>query len=88
MEKEFILAICVTVIFILMKIVEIHWIDHETPPLKYVVRDAIKVFFSAIICSYLFSMTSGPMNDFVSIVTNTPINDIVGPPVFTDEPGF
>jgi hypothetical protein len=88
MEKEFIIAICITALFVIMKIVEIRWIDQETPPLKYVVRDAIKIFFSALLCSYLFSSFNGQIKDFVSIITDTPQNEIVGPPVFTDEPGF
>jgi hypothetical protein len=89
MEKEFIVACFITILFAVLKFIEIRYIDKETPPLKYVVRDAIKVFFSALVGVFIFSKLNSHITDFMNTITNTPsIDTSISPIIFTDEPGF
>jgi H+/Cl- antiporter ClcA len=88
MEKEFIFAIFVTLLFGIIKFIEIRYIDKEMPPLKYVSRDAIKVFFASWVSILLFSKLNGPISDFMNTITNTPSLDVASPVIFTGEPGF
>jgi hypothetical protein len=89
MEKEFIVAFFITILFGLMKFIEMRYIDKEMPPLKYFVRDAIKVFIASLIGVYIFSQLNSSITHFVNTITNTPSLDIASSPfIFTDEPGF
>ena len=89
MEKEFIVAILITLFFSILKYIEIRYIDKESQPLKYSVRDAIKVFFASFLGIYIFSKWNNSITDFVNTITNTPVlESTITPVIFTDEPGF
>jgi len=89
MEKEFVVALFITILFGIMKFIEIRYIDKETPALKFIVRDAIKVFFASFVGVFIFSKLNSSITDFMNTLTNNPSLDTTIPPViFTDEPGF
>ena len=88
MEKVFMIAIIVTVLFLGSKVVEMKYIDKEWKPMKFVVRDGITVFACAALGSFLYLHLDGSMMDFLNVVTNNKNFDMQTTQVFTDEPGF
>jgi hypothetical protein len=88
MEKVFMIAIIVTILFLGSKVVEMKYIDKEWKPMKFVVRDGITVFACAALGSFLYLHLDGSMMDFLNVVTNNKNFDMQTTQVFTDEPGF
>jgi len=79
-NNVFILAAIISVFFLIVKFIEMRFIEKENKPLKFLLRDAILVYFS-VICGYFVLEQLKPMiNDGLKASTNTP--------VFTDNPGF
>jgi hypothetical protein len=90
MEREFIIAGFITLLFSVFKFIEIRFLDEDTQPLKFFVRDAVKVFLASLLCSFVFIQWNSHITDFLNTVTNNAIqiNEHVVPVIFTDEPGF
>jgi hypothetical protein len=78
-NKMFIIATIISVIFLIVKFIEMRFIDKENKPLKFLIRDAILVYFS-VICGYLILEQLKPIMEEGLMNTSTP--------VFTDNPGF
>lgn len=77
MENIFIVALLISVVFFVVKFIEMRFIEKETKPFKTLIKDAIWVYFSVIITNYVVLqiypvMTGGKQTT----------------PVFTDNPGF
>ena len=53
MEKVFIISFLITFVFCVVKFLEAKYLDKEWKPLKFFVRDAIIVFSSAIVASFI-----------------------------------
>lgn len=75
----FIIATIISVIFLIVKFIEMRFIDKENKPLKFLIRDAILVYFS-VICGYLILEQLKPIMEEGFVSSSTP--------VFTDNPGF
>ena len=75
----FIIATIISVIFLIVKFIEMRFIDKENKPLKFLIRDAILVYFS-VICGYLILEQLKPIMEEGLMNSSTP--------VFTDNPGF
>lgn len=90
MEKEFIGALLITILFGLIRFVEMKYFDNEITPLKFFVRDVVKVFLSALVGLFIFLQFNGPLTDFINTITNNPptLNTSIPLPIFTDDPGF
>lgn len=90
MEKEFIGALLITILFGLIRFVEMKYFEGERTPLKFFVRDIIKVFLSALVGLFVFLQFNEPLTDFINTITNAPpaLNTSVPLPIFTDDPGF
>lgn len=88
MEKVFVISILVTVLFCIVKFIEMKYLDKETKPLKVVVRDAIIVFVSSIAATFSFFHLEHSINDFLNIITETKTLNTNATQIFTDEPGF
>ena len=89
MEQVFILAISITLLFFVLKIVEMKYLDKEIKPFKVIFRDTIIVFVSSITASFAYFHFNKHINDFFNIITATPtLTSVANTPVFTDEPGF
>ena len=88
MEKVFMMAIIITILFLGSKVVEMKYIDKEWKPMKFVVRDGITVFACAALGSFLYLHLDGSVVDFLNVVTKNKTFDMSQTQVFTDEPGF
>ena len=67
----------VSIIFLILKFVEMRAIEKESKPLKYLIRDALLVYFSTIAGYFI-------INQINPIISK---NDVI-PNVFMDNPGF
>lgn len=89
MEKVLFLAISITLLFFVLKIIEMKYLDKEVKPFKLIFRDTIIVFVSCIASSFVYFYFDKHINDFFHIITATPVlSSETNIPVFTDEPGF
>ena len=77
MENIFLISGVISVIFLIMKFIEMRFIEKENKPLKLLIRDAILVYVCAL--TGLFTV------DQLNPVINT---EGVSPAVFTDNPTF
>ena len=89
MEQVLILAISITLLFFILKIVEMKYLEKEMKPFKIILRDTIIVFVSSMAASFTYFHFNKQILDFFNIITATPtISSPANTPVFTDEPGF
>ena len=76
----YIIAGIISTVFFIVKFIEMRFVDKESKPLKYLLRDTLLVYFSVIAGSFIIDQLKPVMNDTVTNIT-TPV-------VFTDNPGF
>jgi hypothetical protein len=88
MENIFVFAIFTTILFVLMKLIEMKYLEKEFKPLKYMVRDAVIVFGSALAASFGFFHMKGSISNFFNIVTENKNLNMETTQIFTDVPGF
>lgn len=90
MEQVFIIAIATVVLFSIIKIVEIKYLDknEEKKPLKLIVRDILIVFAASITSTFTYFTFQNQIRDFFNIVTETSTLNTATTQIFTDEPGF
>ncbi len=89
MDQVFIVAIMITMLFSLSKVIEIKYFSgDEEKPLKEMVRDAILVLVSSITGSYIYFYFHTYITDFFNVVTETKVLNTATTQVFTDGPGF
>ena len=79
MDNIFIIAAIISVIFIIVKFIEMRFIEKEPKPLKLLIRDALLVYFSVISGYFILEQLKPIIQDGGSIST---------PQVFTDNPSF
>lgn len=88
MEKVFIIAILITVLFCAMKFIDMKFIDKQMKPLKYVIRDAVFVLISSFAAIFIVLYSNQNISEFFNIVTSTKTLNPATTQVFTDAPGF
>ncbi len=90
MENMLIVAIITTVIFFVIKFVEMRFIDKkkELTPLKFLVRDLVIVFVSSLIAGFVFFSGNKQISEFFNTITDTKVIPDGQAQVFTDAPGF
>ena len=88
MEQIIIISITITILFFLLKVFEMKYLEKEFKPLKYIVRDAAIVFSSSLGAAYGFFYMKGSINDFFNIVTENKTLNMEATQIFTDTPGF
>ena len=88
MEKVFILSIVVTCIFVIIKVLEMKYVDKEWKPLKTIIRDAVIILVSSIVGSFLYFNMDGSLTDFLNVVTDNKSFNMSATQIFTDAPGF
>jgi hypothetical protein len=88
MEKVFLFAICVTVLFAAVKIVEYKYLDKDEKALKAIVRDLLIVFGSAFATSTVFFQYNHTLDEFFSVITNSKTIRPERTQVFTGNPDF
>ena len=62
MQNIFIIATVISIIFLIIKFIEMRFFDKENKPLKLLIRDALLVYFS-VICGYLIIQQLKPFID-------------------------
>lgn len=77
MENIFIIATVISVIFFIVKFIEMRFIQKESKPLKFLLRDSLLVYFSVIMSNFIMNQINPIVNSIQKIT-----------PVFTDNPGF
>ncbi len=88
MEKLAFVACIITVIFSMIKVIEMKYINKEWTPLKYIIRDAFIVFSASFFGLFCFLQINGSLTDFMNIVTDNSDMNLKATQVFTDSPGF
>lgn len=88
MDKVFIIAIFATLLFSIIKFIEMRYLEKEKKPLKFIVRDTIIVFLSSTVASFSFFYLENYISDFFNIVTETKTLNTNATQIFTDAPGF
>jgi DMSO reductase anchor subunit len=84
MENPIMISIAATVLFVIVKFFEMKFVEKEARPMKYLVRDALIVFASALVPTFAFFQMSGTVSELIGGPT------VAGAPtqIFTDTPGF
>ena len=80
MDNIFVIAAIISIIFLISKFIEMRFIEKETKPLKFLIRDSLLVYFSVVFGDFVI----GQINPIVKggSISST------ATPVFTDNPGF
>jgi hypothetical protein len=80
MENIFIIAGIISVIFFVVKFIEMRFIEKDSKPLKLLIRDSLIVYFSVISGNFIMEQLKPVIQQGGEILTN--------PSVFTDNPSF
>jgi hypothetical protein len=90
MENIIVLTISISVVFLIVKLLEMKYIEKEIKPLKTVVKDSLIVGVSSFICVYVFFQFKTVIFDTIgkSFGTGGVAEIIKTPEIFTDNPGF
>jgi|UniRef100_A0A6C0B9M1 uncharacterized membrane protein YkgB len=80
MANTFIVAGIISIVYLLMKFGEMRFIEKESKPLKYLIRDSLLVYFSVIVGIFFVDQLKPIMEEGSSATIN--------PSVFTDNPAF
>jgi len=80
MSNIFIVAAIISIIFFLVKFIEMRFVDKESKPLKLLIRDSLLVYFRVISGSFIIEQLKPVIQEGGAKITN--------PTVFVDNPGF
>jgi hypothetical protein len=81
MSNIFVFAGMISIIFLIVKFIEMRFIDKESKPLKLLIRDTLLVFFSVVVGNFIMDQLKPVIEEAGEFVTPNPT-------VFTDNPGF
>lgn len=90
LDKVFMIAIVISILFCVFKFLEMKFIDKEMKPIKNVVRDAVYVFVAGFVGVFGVLNMNGSLTDFMKVITNNKTADVTSgtTQIFTDAPGF
>jgi hypothetical protein len=80
MTNIFVIAGIISIIFFVSKFIEMRFVDKESKPLKFLIRDSLLVYFSVICGNFIIDQLKPVIQEGGENITN--------PAVFTDNPGF
>lgn len=80
MDNIFLIAAIVSVIFFLAKFLEMRYVEKESKPLKFLIRDTLLVYISVITGNFIYEQVTPVIADTVK-TQSVPI-------AFTDEAPF
>ena len=78
MDNIFIIAVAISIIFLIVKFIEMRFIEKENKPLKFLIRDTLVVYFSVIAGYFIIEQIQPVMEGGIPS----------SPAVFTDNPEF
>jgi len=79
--NTFVIAGIISFVFFLAKFIEMRFVDRESKPLKFLIRDSLLVYFSVVAGSFVVDQLKPVMQEGGD-------GAILNPAVFTDNPGF
>jgi len=79
MASVFVIAGVISITFLLVKFLEMRYIEKESKPLKLLIRDTLVVYFSVIISNFV-------MEQLNTVMESSGGKKVT--PVFTDNPSF
>ena len=79
MTSIFIVAAVISLTFLVIKFLEMRYIEKESKPLKFLIRDTLLVYFSVILANFVMDQ----MNPIMTAGAGKKVT-----PVFTDNPTF
>jgi hypothetical protein len=79
MDNIFFVAAIMSLIFFIIKFLEMRYVDKEPKPLKFLIRDSLVVYFSVVIGNFILGQVEPAINE--TIVPTMPM-------AFTDNPPF
>ena len=82
-ENIYFNAIFISVVFFIVKFIEMRFLEKESKPLKLLVKDTLFVFFSVVVGGFLLDQLK-PLIQSAGDSSGLPNN----PNVFTDNPAF
>jgi hypothetical protein len=88
MENLFLIALFATIVYFMIKFIEMKYLEEEMKPLKVIVREGLIVFVSTILASYGFMYSNSYVTDLLEVITETKVGNKETPQIFTDNPGF
>ena len=77
-------SIIISFVYLIIKFIEMRFIDEENKPLKVLIRDALFVFVSCFIGFFLL----GQLKPIMNYSIGGGIESVKNPPVFTEDPHF
>jgi hypothetical protein len=78
MNNIFIIAAIISFIFTILKFIEMKYVENEIKPLKFLIRDALLVYFSVIGGYFIIDQFNPILNENEHKIT----------PIFTGNPEF
>ena len=88
MEKVLLLSIAITVLFGIMKFLEMKYLDNKLKPLRDMIRDLVMVFGASFVCAFGLINYQHKFDDFWSVITNQSVLPETTTQVFTGNPDF
>ena len=89
MEQVIIISVAITILYFLLKVFEMKYLEKEVKPFKVIIRDSFIVFLSSLASTFLYFHFNKNIHDFFNIITDTAtLSNAANTQVFTDEPGF
>lgn len=80
MNNIFYISAIISISFFIIKFIEMRFIEKESKPLKFLLRDTLLVYFSVILGNFVIEQINPIINGGTNSSNHTPI--------FTDNPGF
>jgi len=79
--NTFVISGIISFAFLIVKFIEMRFIDRESKPLKLLIRDALLVYFSVVVGLFI-------IDQLKPVIQDGGEGAVVNPAVFTDNPGF
>jgi hypothetical protein len=81
MSSIFVIAAVISIVFLLVKFIEMRFVDKENKPLKFLIRDTLLVYFSVVSGHFILEQLKPVIQAGENVM-------ISSPQVFTGNPEF
>ena len=81
MSSIFVIAAVISIVFLLVKFIEMRFVDKENKPLKFLIRDTLLVYFSVVSGHFILEQLKPVIQAGEGIMLSSP-------QVFTGNPEF
>jgi hypothetical protein len=84
MMNHLITSVVISFVYLIVKFIEMRFIDEENKPLKLLIRDALFVFISCLTGFFLLEQ----LKPILNYSMGGGAESVISPPVFTEDPQF